>query len=184
MSRFTKSLSVFMAGLALTGTKIQAAQQEPGNPFESTLDPTSLRPLNMPGDNMYAAHRSHSSHSSHSSHRSSSGSYSVPKRSQSSSSDSSYKPSTGSSQSVDPGRPATVTSTGRDFDPNEQALMDLVRRVQLALIVKGYSPGAVDGILGSQTRVALKHFQADNGLEVDGRMGTPTLNALGVVARQ
>ncbi len=202
MSRFNKSLSVFVASLALTSTKIQAAQEADENPFESTFDPISIRPLNMPGDNLYAAHRSHSSHSSH---RSSSSSYSAPSQPSSSpyrsynaapsqpantaprqpppSSYNSLRSSTGSSQPVDPGRPATVTPNRRDFDPNDQALVSLVTRVQMALMIKGYDPGPIDGALGAKTKNALMHFQVDQGLEINGLMGTSTLNALGVVAR-
>lgn len=197
MSRFTKSISVFMAGIALLGTKSQASQEESDNPFVDTLDPISLRPLNQAGDNLYAAHRSHSSHSSHSSHRSSSSTYSSPSRSysaprrsysapdssypRSQNSNSLYNSSTGSSQSVDPGRPAVVTPTDRDINPADAKLMELIKRVQLGLLIKGYSPGAVDGVMGARTRAAIKLFQRDYGLNPDGLMGTETLNALGVV---
>lgn len=185
MSRFNKSIAAFMAGIAFCGAKSQASQHEPDKPFGNTIDPISLRPINQAGDNMYAAHRSHSSHSSHASHRSSSGSYSAPKpvspikRPPSSSYGSST--GTGSSQSVDPGRPATVTPTGRDIDPNNAKLMNLIRRVQLELTIRGYTPGPIDGVMGAKTRTALKKFQRNNGLNPDGLMGTETLNRLNIV---
>nr|WP_298411727.1 His-Xaa-Ser repeat protein HxsA [uncultured Halomonas sp.] len=187
MSRFTKSLSLFIAGATLTNIESQAAQHNAESPFILKFDPTSLRPLNLPGDNLYAAHRSHSSHSSHSSHRSSSSSYSTPKRSHSAPTPPSpkrYNTPSGSSQPVDPGRPATVSPSGQDFDPKEANLLDLISRVQLALIIKGYSPGTVDGLMGPQTRNALKQFQKDQGLKIDGLMGTETLNALGVATQR
>lgn len=209
MFRFNKSLSLFMAGLALTGTKVQAAPDWDEDPYDGKLDPISLRPLNAPGDNVYAAHRSHSSHSSH---RSSSGSYSAPRQPSSGSSRRSdttprqpssglygrsdtaprqpttslynrYGVEVGKSQPVDPGRPATVTRIQSDIDPNDQALKNLVTRVQIALLSKGYDPGTIDGVFGTKTKNALMHFQVDQGLEIDGLMGTTTLNALGVVAR-
>lgn len=73
MKRFKASLMVFLSGLPfLTGKAAAAApdrvEAEPTGP----LDPVSLRPLNLPSDNLFAAHRSHSSHRSH---RSSSGGY-------------------------------------------------------------------------------------------------------------
>ena len=184
MSRFTKSLSVFMAGMALANTETKGAQDYIKSPFDSTLEPISLRPLNMPGDNMYAAHRSHSSHSSH---RSSSGSYtparpSTPAPKKTYPRSNTYRSYGGSSQPVDPGRPATVTPKQGDFNPDEPQLLNLVMRVQIALLIKGYSPGHVDGIMGSATRAALIKFQNDNGIKADGLMSTATLNALEVAA--
>ncbi|WP_417539061.1 His-Xaa-Ser repeat protein HxsA [Marinobacter sp.] len=178
MSRFIKSLSMFVAGAALANTETEAAQHDVENSFTIKFEPTSLRPLNFPGDNMYAAHRSHASHSSHSSHRSSSGSYSAPKSKPSPSRR--YSAPSGNSQSVDPGRPATVTPSTRDTNAKVGALQNLIKRVQIALIIQGYSPGATDGRMGPQTREALKRFQKDKGLKVDGLMSTETLNALGV----
>lgn len=185
MSKFTKSLSVFMAGLGLVSSKSQAGQQPPESISLDTYEPINLRPLNMGLDNLYAQHRSHSSHSSH---RSSSGSYSspsrsapTPNRSQSSPSRGLYAPSAGTSQPVDPGRPATVTPSRKDIDPANAKLVELIKRVQMGLYIKGYDPGSVDGIMGERTRVALRKFQSDHGLPVDGLMGTDTLSALGVV---
>lgn len=188
MSKFIKSLSIFMAGVAFNNTKALAINYDVENPFENNLEPVNLRPLNMPGDNLYAAHRSHSSHSSHSSHRSGSGSYSAPSRSNPVPSNpysrsNNIRPSTGNSESVDSGRPVTVTPSGRDFNPDNQNLMNLIMRVQVALLIKGYSPGAADGIMGRQTRNALKQYQKDNSIKMDGLMSTTTLNSLGVVSK-
>ncbi|WP_084672231.1 His-Xaa-Ser repeat protein HxsA [Halopseudomonas pelagia] len=185
MSKFTKSLSVFMASIGLVSPKSQALHQPSESTLLDTYDPINLRPLNMDADNLYAAHRSHSSHSSH---RSSSGSYSspsrsspVPNRSQSSPSRGLYNSSAGTSQPVDPGRPATVTPSSKDIDPANAKLVELIKRVQMGLYIKGYDPGSVDGIMGERTRVALRKFQSDYGLPADGLMGTDTLSALGVV---
>lgn len=59
--------------------------------------------------------------------------------------------------------------------------MELIRRVQMGLIIKGYEPGTIDGKMGEQTRSALKLFQTHHALTPDGAMGTQTLNALGVI---
>lgn len=40
--------------------------------------------------------------------------------------------------------------------------------LQLALAQYGYDPGPADGILGGRTRNAIRLFQADAGLQVDG----------------
>lgn len=53
-------------------------------------------------------------------------------------------------------------------------------RVQTALMVRKYYEGVIDGILGKTTRGALMSFQMDSGLQINGRMDTPTLNALGI----
>jgi His-Xaa-Ser repeat protein HxsA len=178
MSKFTKSLSLFMAAAGLVSTKNQASQQAPEPFFSDASEPFSLRPLNQASDNLYAAHRSHSSHSSH---RSSSSSYSTPSRKNSAPSGSTFNSSPRTNSPVDAGRPAVVTPSENDLDPADKKLMELVMRVQMGLIIKGYAPVVVDGIMGEQTRAVLKQFQQDNGLNPDGLMGTETLNALGVV---
>ena len=56
---------------------------------------------------------------------------------------------------------------------------DAVKRLQRLLRDFGYSPGAVDGDFGSKTEKAVKAFQTDFGLEVDGIAGSQTWAALG-----
>ena len=58
-----------------------------------------------------------------------------------------------------------------------------VKLLQDQLIKKGYDPGTVDGDFGSKTYVALKHFQADNNIAVDGIAGKQTVKALGMLWR-
>lgn len=48
---------------------------------------------------------------------------------------------------------------------------DAVKRLQEQLQQLGYLSGAIDGIFGPQTEKAVKAFQADNGLDVDGIAG-------------
>ena len=56
-----------------------------------------------------------------------------------------------------------------------------IRAIQNALIAKGYSVGSrgADNVFGEDTKVALRKFQADNGLP-QGNLNMETLNALGV----
>ncbi len=54
-----------------------------------------------------------------------------------------------------------------------------IRAIQAALRDKGYNPGPIDNIFGSQTKAALIKFQKSNGLPV-GSLDTETLKALGV----
>lgn len=56
----------------------------------------------------------------------------------------------------------------------------MATKVQVALVVRGYDPGPVDGKLGGKTRIALGRFQAANGLPISGAMDLETLRLLGV----
>ena len=55
-----------------------------------------------------------------------------------------------------------------------------VKNVQQALKDKGFDPGPVDGVLGPNTRAALKKYQEQQNLTADGRVGPKTLDSLGV----
>ena len=55
-----------------------------------------------------------------------------------------------------------------------------VTEIQKRLKSWGYYSGAVDGVFGSQTEKAVKHFQQQNGLTADGQVGNQTLVALGI----
>jgi len=56
---------------------------------------------------------------------------------------------------------------------------DVVRQIQTALIEQGYNAGGVDGMVGDQTKEAIKIFQTDKGLATGG-LTYETLNALGI----
>ena len=49
-----------------------------------------------------------------------------------------------------------------------------VTYLQQCLATKGYELGAIDSIFGTRTREAVKAFQAENGLTVDGIVGPKT----------
>lgn len=187
MKRFITSLSAFISGLPwVTGSAATTDTVGLRTPTVDFPEPVSLRPLNLPGDNLYAAHRSHSSHSSHRSHRSSSGggsSYRAP--SSSSSSPPSKFRGSGSSSPTDPGRSSLVSPTPTNTQPrlNDAEKRKLqILRVQLELTKLGLFSGAIDGVLGPETRDALKLFQKIKELPENGQMTTETLNALGVIA--
>lgn len=57
---------------------------------------------------------------------------------------------------------------------------DTVKAVQQALKDKGYDCGEADGIAGSKTEEAVRKFQQDNGLTVDGVIGQEVKGALGI----
>lgn len=56
----------------------------------------------------------------------------------------------------------------------------IIVNVQVALRDQGYYAGAIDGVLGPQTRAALAAFQSDNGLAISSAVDQPTLQTLGV----
>mgnify|MGYP004647414985 FL=1 len=53
-----------------------------------------------------------------------------------------------------------------------------MKQIQQLLDYLGYSPGAVDGIMGKNTRAAIQTFQAAEGLTVDGIAGSNTQEKL------
>lgn len=55
---------------------------------------------------------------------------------------------------------------------------DLVAVLQGFLICRGYNTGGLDGDFGTQTDKAVRAFQSDNGLYVDGIAGKATFTAL------
>ncbi len=79
--------------------------------------------------------------------------------------------------------------TGTYYYKSEQSIETLskmgsrgeeVRKVQQKLKNLGYYTGSVDGIYGTLTQTAVRKFQRDNGLSVDGIAGPKTLSYLGI----
>lgn len=73
------------------------------------------------------------------------------------------------------------------FEPAEETAVlkmgssgSQVRTLQTKLNRWGYNCGTVDGIFGSKTQTAVKQFQKNNGLAVDGIVGAKTAAALGM----
>ena len=55
-----------------------------------------------------------------------------------------------------------------------------IRQVQRRLQEAGFSPGDIDGVLGPQTRTAIRQYQAKHGLPKTGELDEATLRALKV----
>ena len=51
---------------------------------------------------------------------------------------------------------------------------DDVRQAQHRLKTKGLYDGRIDGVIGPQTREALRRYQKDNGLAETARLDAPT----------
>jgi hypothetical protein len=56
----------------------------------------------------------------------------------------------------------------------------VIVNVQVALRDQGYYAGAIDGLLGPQTRAALAAFQSNTGLAITSAVDQPTLQTLGL----
>ncbi len=69
---------------------------------------------------------------------------------------------------------ASIGTVLKNGDKNSQA----VRLLQQKLKDLGYYNGSVDGTFGDGTELAVRSFQANNGLTVDGKAGETTLNLL------
>ena len=59
-----------------------------------------------------------------------------------------------------------------------QPSQSTVRRAQAELARLGYKPGPADGIAGRRTTAAVKRFQSDSGLPVDGRLSPALVTQL------
>ncbi len=69
-----------------------------------------------------------------------------------------------------------ASSTG--FDPGGGSSLIDTARLQRLLRNRGYYSGAIDGVYGPGTQQAVRNFQRDNGLAVDGVVGPQTLASL------
>jgi peptidoglycan hydrolase-like protein with peptidoglycan-binding domain len=54
----------------------------------------------------------------------------------------------------------------------------LIQQVQIELSNRGYELGEADGYAGDGTRAAVRHFQRDAGLEIDGKVDADLLAQL------
>jgi len=66
---------------------------------------------------------------------------------------------------------STNDGLGKDYS--------MVRRVQRQLASSGYYHGEIDGIMGSGTRSAIRNYQRDKDLRVDGEIGNELLSSMG-----
>jgi lipoprotein-anchoring transpeptidase ErfK/SrfK len=73
-------------------------------------------------------------------------------------------------------RPVTVTNTPQRAAPSRSA--NVVFEAQLGLDRRGFSPGPLDGVMGSQTRAAVRAWQQREGLPVTGELDSETLARL------
>lgn len=69
-------------------------------------------------------------------------------------------------------------STSKSSTRKSSSSLMTKKEVQTALRDAGYYYGPIDGKLGRKSTQAIKEFQTDNGLKIDGVAGTQTIKAL------
>ncbi|MBX9604773.1 MAG: peptidoglycan-binding protein [Gammaproteobacteria bacterium] len=71
--------------------------------------------------------------------------------------------------------PAAAAAPVAQGQPNlNQAVMNL----QAQLAAKGYDPGPVDGVMGERTRAAIRAYQRDRQMPVDGQVTQALVTSL------
>ena len=68
----------------------------------------------------------------------------------------------------------------QDYYGYDSYSVPMVGAVQSDLAREGYYRGAIDGVYGPQTRVAITRYQSNHGLQVTGSLTPATLQSLGV----
>ena len=74
----------------------------------------------------------------------------------------------------------TLSQRGEAAAYRQGSTGTVVTQIQKKLAAEGYYKAAVDGIYGSRTAAAVRSYQRDRGLKVDGVCGPETLGALGI----
>ena len=80
----------------------------------------------------------------------------------------------------EPGRMGRSGAEGTQNQGGERWSKQDITKAQEALMKKGHNPGSIDGIMGPQTRKAIRAFQGANGLEQSGRLDPETADKLAV----
>lgn len=78
------------------------------------------------------------------------------------------------------GTDSDAQGMGGAMGSGSQYDQETIRQVQQALNDMGHDSGQVDGIVGPNTREALRAFQQEEGMSASGELDEQTLSALGV----
>lgn len=136
----------------------------------------------------HQSHASHASHGSHGSHRS--GSYKPPNIPEEGSSASfvSYEVEGGRNEmstprsTILPSSPA-IAKKVKILPGNSAKFKEIVTRLQMALMSRGYEIGTVSGELDARTIAAVYQYQYRSGLIPSGKVSDETLGSLGIIAQ-
>jgi peptidoglycan hydrolase-like protein with peptidoglycan-binding domain len=87
------------------------------------------------------------------------------------------------------GQTPPYDTMGRDGMQQEQVSLEQldseqVRQLQQALQEQGVDPGPIDGIVGQETRDAIREFQQEEGIAATGQLDRETLEALDLDAQE
>jgi His-Xaa-Ser repeat protein HxsA len=193
MKRVTKTLtSAISAAFAMTsvGSDVdEIGDNSEESSFQGLVFEGQLNLEEVP--TFLLAHSSHRSHGSHGSHRSSSGGLARPAPSYPVPPAAVPAPAPTEAPKSDPlGQQPKPKETYKppipdhpDLLTNSEMRADVVRRVQLALMLQGDYEGVIDGIMGPETRDAIDIFKIKRGLPRGGYLDKTTLDALGVPLR-
>jgi peptidoglycan hydrolase-like protein with peptidoglycan-binding domain len=80
-----------------------------------------------------------------------------------------------------PNTGANMPAASGTYEHSQSAVnpsRDEVRQAQQQLEKQGLYHGAIDGLLGSETKQAIQQFQQKNGLQVTARLDQQTMNKL------
>ena len=58
--------------------------------------------------------------------------------------------------------------------------LSITAQVQQQLAAAGYYHGEIDGVIGAKTRRAIRNYERDNNLQVDGEIGNEVLSTMGI----
>ena len=199
-SLISKSLSLIAASVAMISNNQVQAKTLAETPIDAgnhnisakrILKPNLVLKLNMraPAESLMSMHTSHASHSSHASHASSSPGYTpsdIPATPV-------YTPATPVYTPPAPApapRPASTAGRSSAYTDNltvpaqtvprvlyKGLKGDDVKQMQLLLKARGYNT-PVSGYFGEQTESAVKKFQKNTDLPIDGKVGSLTLSLM------
>ena len=74
----------------------------------------------------------------------------------------------------------TTMRIGASGDPAIQASVDQIKDLQRELASRGFYQGNIDGVAGAKTRAALRNFQVQQGISVEGGLNAQTRDSLGL----
>ncbi|MBU3143565.1 peptidoglycan-binding protein [Clostridium sp. CF012] len=72
------------------------------------------------------------------------------------------------------GGSSTIKATSPSNSSASSSSTSNIKKIQQKLNDLGYSCGVADGSMGTKTKNAIKNFQRDNGLKIDGVAGKST----------
>lgn len=90
-------------------------------------------------------------------------------------------PSVAPHSEIAPDKPGSASrGSGNRSQASGMSGQQDIREAQQALKAQGHDPGPIDGLMGPQTRQALREFQSSNGLQQTGMLDAQTKDKLNI----